>query len=94
MPPRLICHKKASTIWSTPDTGKNDLQRYPQRWEGLAALRSSFNINLQLYRFIPITVSSMVSTVVMVFELAWNPRCVAIICTNSRDMSTLDCSIL
>ena len=44
------------------------------------------------YLFIWITVSSMVSTVVMFLELAWNPRCVAIMFTNSRARSTLLCS--
>ena len=39
-----------------------------------------------------ITVSSMVSVVVMALLLDWKPRCVVIICTNSVDMSTLDCS--
>lgn len=38
--------KKASSTWTTPDTGKNGLQRYPQRWEGLAALRPSFKSGL------------------------------------------------
>ena len=46
------------------------------------------------YLFMLITCSSMVSTVVMPLELAWKPRWVMIICTNSRDMSTLDCSML
>ncbi len=45
------------------------------------------------YRFMPMTVSSMVSTVVTPLELAWKPRWVVIICTNSRAMSTLDISI-
>ena len=34
----------------------------------------------------------MSSTVVMILELAWNPRWVEIILTNSCPMSTLDCS--
>ena len=46
------------------------------------------------YRFMLMTVSSMVSVVVTPLELAWKPRWVAIICTNSVVMSTLDCSML
>ena len=51
-------------------------------------------VDCAAYRFMPMTVSSMVSTVVMPLELAWNPRWVEIICTNSRARSTLDCSML
>ncbi len=46
------------------------------------------------YLFMPMTVSSMLSVVVMALELAWKPRCVVIMCTNSLAMSTLDCSML
>ena len=56
--------------------------------------RPIFRAAASAYRFMPIIVSSMVSTVVMPLELAWKPRWVVIIWTNSRDMSTLDCSIL
>lgn len=44
------------------------------------------------YLFMLMTVSSMVSVVVMALLLDWKPRWVVIICTNSVDMSTLDCS--
>ena len=44
------------------------------------------------YRFRLMSSWSMLSTVVMILELAWNPLSVVIILTNSAAMSTLDCS--
>ena len=89
-----IARKKGVAQLDDARHGKNGCSAIPNavgalRPPGLLSRVISAN-----YRFMPMTVSSMLSTVVMVFELAWKPRCVAIICTNSRDMSTFDCSIL
>ena len=91
---RNVAQKKASPTWTTPDTGKNGCSAIPNAVGALRPPGLLSRVIFATYRFIPITVSSMLSTVVMVFELAWKPRCVAIICTNSRDMSTFDCSML
>jgi len=44
------------------------------------------------YRLRLISSFSISSTVVMILELAWKPRWVAIILTNSCPISTVDCS--
>ncbi len=69
-------------------------RRLVRRKPDCSAIPSLFRAAVSAYRFMPITVSSMVSAVVMPLELAWKPRWVVIICTNSRAISTLDCSIL
>lgn len=44
------------------------------------------------YRLRASSSSNIPSVTVTIRELAWNPRCVVIIRTNSEDISTLDCS--